>query len=299
MISKIDTKVKIAISRLGAMGDVLMATPIVRKLYQDRKGQCEIHFFTGSIHINLLNNNPYIHQVHEGTDRITRTRLDTFDLVIDLDGGYECNPSMHVIDAYALKAFGNISFNKSLDLFTTIEDQQLAKQFVDSIGNKFAVVHVRNRPGPRSISMDIWKSIIDHVLNNSTISIVFMGSHEDSYFSGDDRLIDARTKFSIPVLKEVIELATTFVGPDSGPANIAATTKSNMVVFYTDVRTEYRLPYRIHGRFIPFESSIECYGCRATRPVPVNSDACYRLDNECVNRFNPIAIGNAIIELSM
>jgi ADP-heptose:LPS heptosyltransferase len=297
VISKIDTKVKIAVIRLGAMGDVLMTTPIIRKLYLDRKGQCEIHFFTSGILVSPLVNSPYIHKLHEG--KINESHLNTFDLVIDLDSGYEYNSSMHVVDAYGLRAFGHISFDKSLDLFTTIQDQQSAKEFADSIGNKFAIFHVRNIPGPRSISKDIWKSIIEHVLTNSNISIVFIGTENDFDYIGNDRLIDARTKFSIPVLKEIIELSTTFVGSDSGPANIAATTKSNMIVCYTDVRAEYRNPYRIHGRFIPFNTNIECYGCRATRPVPVHYDACARGDNECVNRFDPIAIANAILELSI
>jgi hypothetical protein len=49
---------------------------------------------------------------------------------------------------------------------------------------------------------------------------------------------------------------------------------------------------------MPFESKIECQGCRATLPVPVVSDFCKRGDIECINRFDPVEIATNIIKFS-
>ena len=48
---------KILVNRSGALGDVLMVTPIIRRLYRKRFGECQIYI--KSFYTEIFLNNPF------------------------------------------------------------------------------------------------------------------------------------------------------------------------------------------------------------------------------------------------
>jgi hypothetical protein len=96
---------KILVIRSGALGDVILATGIVRELNKFYSGQCSIDVATE--YPEVFKNNPYVSLV------INKSSVNhsDYDQVIDLDLCYEMVPNQHVLDAYSKKVFGIANFN--------------------------------------------------------------------------------------------------------------------------------------------------------------------------------------------
>jgi len=74
-------------------------------------------------------------------------------------------------------------------------------------------------------------------------------------------------ELGLAALRELIARAALFVGPDSGPAHIAATTRTPMVVLYGPTRPERFRPYRVDAiRFVE-RGDLPCRPCRQKRCV--------------------------------
>lgn len=280
----------ILINRQGAAGDVLMTTPIVREIYKSRNGQCNIDFCTRSEFSKLLEYNPYIRTVSNRFD------LLKYDLVVNLDLVYEKNPGIHAIDAYSLSTFGIRCQDKRLDLYTSNQDKEKVKKFTESFDSDFVVIHIRNLSwASRNLPAKFWEQITKKILDLSSASIVYIGTNLDITFSGNSRLIDARGKFNFLELKELIAASKVYIGTDSGPVHIAATTDTSIVAMYTSVKSDYRVPARTTNNFYAYAADIECYGCQETYPAPTTQFICHRNDVECVNRFDSEKISQKII----
>lgn len=287
---------RILINRRAALGDVLMATPIIRKLYNDRNKKCYIDFSINPEYESLVKNNPAIQTVI--TRPYENINLHDYDLVLNLNLVYEKNPRLHPIDAYANYVFGTELSDKKTELFTKELDKEKANKFKETINNEYIIFHLRNVYGAsRNLPLKFWHELLDNLLKKTGESVVFVGSKQDNCFYGHHRLIDARDQFSLLELKEVIARAKVFVGTDSGPMHIAATTDVGIVSFFTSVKSQYRRPFRSKDNFVALESGIDCYGCQANFSPPVTAIYCLRNDYECVNRFDPLTAAEKIVTM--
>ncbi len=78
---------KILILRFSSIGDIVLTTPVVRCLKNQLPG-CSIHYLTKSAYAPILENNPYIDQLHllntSAWAKGIALRKENFDLIIDL-----------------------------------------------------------------------------------------------------------------------------------------------------------------------------------------------------------------------
>ena len=276
------TKPRILINRIGALGDVILTTPIVKKIYMDHNGFCEITIKTHWV--DVFKNNPYVHHVVNSNED---TSINEFDKFINLDLAYEKNPKMHVIDAYGMYAFGNNTFNRQCEIYTSIADKELAKNIHATYPNGYLIMHMRNTHQPnRNIPQEFWLKLIEEIVNTTNYHVLQIGTLSDFAFGGNERLVDMREKLSLHELREVIEKSACYLGIDSAPIHIAGTTTANIVGFYTTARYEYREPIRHEGAFTALIPKIDCYGCQVNLPLGSTIAACARGDNDCVNQFS-------------
>lgn len=81
------TSKKILIIRFSAIGDIVLTTPVLRCIAQQRP-DIEIHYLTKPNFVFILQNNPYIHQIHSLQQSIWATaqqlKAYNFDYIIDL-----------------------------------------------------------------------------------------------------------------------------------------------------------------------------------------------------------------------
>jgi ADP-heptose:LPS heptosyltransferase len=291
----------ILINRMAAGGDVLMTTPIIRKIFQDRGGVCNIDYRVDTENSIYIQNNPYIRKIVPA-ERGTYPTIDLinqYDVYINLDLVYERNPSMHAVDAYAMYAIGHCNFDRNLELYTTESDKSFARELKGIINNEYIVLHMRKHYWEnRNLPTEFWAKLVTNLLEKTKLTIIQVGSMYEPFFSGGNRLIDLRGGTTVPILKEIIEGARLFIGSDSGPSHVAAATETNMLVFYTSVKEEFRRPLRSVGKFIPMIPDIECYGCHQLN-TPEVGILCRRepADLECLNRFDLNAATDAAVSL--
>jgi ADP-heptose:LPS heptosyltransferase len=78
---------KILIIRFSSIGDIVLTTPVIRCLKQQRP-EIEIHYLTKNSFKSILENNPYLSKVHtiekEAKEVIGILKKENFDFIIDL-----------------------------------------------------------------------------------------------------------------------------------------------------------------------------------------------------------------------
>lgn len=279
-----DVIAKIMINRQNAGGDVLMVEPIVRLLYEQRDGRCQIDVCTAPHNKSCIDHSPYVSNVVETFN------IFNYDIFINLDTAYEKYPWMHPTQAYAKIALGIDSSGMDLrpKIVTDDNDKNIARQLKQH-ASKYIVMHMRssfNVLDSRNIDKNIWDQYIKLVLAHTDLHIVIVGAYCDHFPAYHDRLIDLREKLTIKQLKEVIAHSNAFVGADSLPSHVANSTDVPSFVLYTSASADVR-KYESKSNSIPIAADIDCYGCRKHLPPPVFSSNCHRKDVECTRRFDP------------
>ena len=97
----------ILVRRSGALGDVVLTTPIVRRLKRENPN-ANIDVLTA--YPDVFRDNPCVDTAgpHVGCfDEPRSEHLGSYDRFIDLDGAYERRPNLHIISAYMQEAFGD------------------------------------------------------------------------------------------------------------------------------------------------------------------------------------------------
>ncbi|MEO6902796.1 MAG: glycosyltransferase family 9 protein [Bacteroidia bacterium] len=78
---------KILIIRFSSIGDIVLTTPVIRCL-KDQKPEIEIHYLTKNSFKSILENNPYLSKVHtiekDIKEIVSVLKKENFDFIIDL-----------------------------------------------------------------------------------------------------------------------------------------------------------------------------------------------------------------------
>jgi ADP-heptose:LPS heptosyltransferase len=271
---------KILVIRQLALGDVLLATPIIEQLYKDYQGNCAIDVLT--LKPEVFTNNPYVHKTY--TPQTYQEINFLYDKTINLDLAYEKQPLLHITDAYALYAFGSPEKlqNKRIQLFSSPQDKLKANWIAQAqIQSDYAIIHMRQDTWPsRNLSEQTWKSIVDLLLQETQLKIVQIGSEREFAFDHDPRLINMLGKVNIHELKELIAGSKLFLGIDSGTLHIAATTDCPIICMFTSAHHTLRMPLgrKSTTKFTAIAPKIECYGCQAHFPPPITGVICHKGD---------------------
>jgi heptosyltransferase III len=283
------TKQNILVIRSGAMGDVLLATPIIRKLFKDRKGFCSIDVATRNK--ALFQNSPYVNKVIQPKE--LRDLQISYELILNLDLAQEKNKNVHITDAYNFMAFGSSevgqnSSDKQPELFSSENEITRIKEWSEKFQDGYIICHNRvDESQPyRNVPLQDWTTLVNRIAENTNLPIIQVGSSDmDVAISGNQKLIDCRDAFTLQELKEVIQRAKLFLGTDAGPLHVAACTNTPIISFFTIAHHEFRKPLRANSVFHPITPNIDCYGCVKDYPLVWGFD-CARKDNACVNKFN-------------
>ena len=285
---------KIIVQRKAALGDVILATPIIRELHQRYRGKCEISVVTDNP--DVFKNNPYCTVVNGNI---------TPDVYFNLDNVYEMNPAMHITDAYAEYVFGD---SKELgilspELYETPADIAKVEQTLVDLNlqeKNYVVIHMRKHSwGNRNLPVDFYQKLISELADKTDFDIVQVGNPSEIAFEGHDRLHNCLGRFSLHEQKVLIQKAACFVGIDAGPLHIAACTTTPIISMFTSASHAYRKPIRAYATFVPIPANVDCYGCQATFPAPYNQPLCKTNDYRCVNSFDAAEIVQNLVNLKL
>lgn len=281
------------IIRDGAMGDVIMLTPVVSALYEKYAGNISIDIATEAQVV--FKNSPNVRAVLH--PKSLRRGIYTYDVVIDLNQVYERSPNTHPVNAYGNLVLGPVDFDKKLVLHPSQDDIGFISEVMTEIASPYLVVHDFSHEWPnRKIDFEIWRSLLEGFALQNHYKIIYIGGDRDRAHIYSGNFEDHRGCYSIQQLSLLIASSEGFLGGDSGPSHVASATDAPMCIFYTCAHHEVRMPLRKKGRYLPIVPNIDCYGCFSSSPIPRPGYFCKRGDNACVRAFDKKDITERILQ---
>lgn len=194
----------ILVRRMGAIGDVLLTTPIIRALKRDWP-LCQVAVETSFT--RLFHGNPNVGALLTDARNWRAEHPDA--RVIDLDMAYENRPHMHICDAYA-EAAGLDEWDTRLEIATEAPTYRY--------GDKSCAIH----PGPTTWKGKTWpRERWDELVKRLRVDgwkLVVVGGHGTWDVAGD---LDVCGQQSFQQLAGTLSQCKLFVGVDSFPMHCA------------------------------------------------------------------------------
>lgn len=270
---------RILVRRTGAFGDVILVTPVIRRLREENP-DAEIDI--DSQYPQVFKNSPH---------RVGLRRSVAYDRVIDLDMSQERDRNFGAVDAYMEVAFGDHKGSKWLEM-----SYGPPPEFGLDWSKAITMHPARSWP-QRTLPVQFWVDLANLLAARGWI-VLCIGTRQDWGFHGH-RVLDLRDRFDMQTQAAVIGASRAFVCSDSGPMILAQVTNVPIVALLT-----MSLPWlcmnerngEFGWRFRGISSPIECIGCTHRIKEALTYWPCERGDNKCVTLFDPEVIANEVEE---
>lgn len=285
-------KVKVLIKRKGTVSDILMMTPIIKQLREERG----YDIYVATNHQHILLNNEYV----AGTIDWNQS-MSGIGKRFSLDGTYEKEPRNHPIDVYGKHIIGHSHFDKTIIFNETEQDREKVDAIINDRllkSKKFVVFHKgvvsKNRTWPE----DRWKRLEAHTLAQGYN--VFVIGHGGDFEASLPQSINLVNKLTHQEGKYLISKAKALVCIDGDYLQIAGATETPVVSIFTATEPNYRLPYRVQNfreGVVPVRAPIECFGCWHDQINASRYHGCNRKDFACMNTITPKMILDCLNKL--
>jgi ADP-heptose:LPS heptosyltransferase len=273
---------KALIIRFSSIGDIVLTTPVVRCLKQQRR-DVEVHYLTKASFGPLLMNNPYIDKLHLLYDDLQATIADLqkekFDVVIDLHHNVR---TLRVKKALDVKAYSFPKLNIQKWLLTNLKmhlmpDKSIVERYFETVQH----LGVRNDGNGldhfltpekllanTDIPMSHWGGYVGCVIGGSyntkklpveqwkrfcaavPYPVMLLGGPDDSGDGADIALQDpikiynSCGKFNINESAELVKMARVIVSNDTGLMHIAAAFRKPIISLWGNTSPEMGMfPY--------------------------------------------------------
>lgn len=279
---------KILVRRTGALGDVIMATGVIKKLKQEYPNASIV---VSTVCQDVFRNSPHVSAVIRDVSNLT---VDKF---IDLDMAYEMHPKMPIWEAYAQKAELPNNLDLRPEMFSNEYDLKTLKQKLSlPLIGKIAVLHMGvswvNRTWPRHKWIEVCRK-----LSSIGYKVVTVGKGADfrsELFQGVYNLVD---QLSIHEIRELCNKASVFVGVDSGMLHVAQTTSIPIVSIFTVADPRFRI-FQRSSRTIALVPKLECRFCLHEKTPPVTFVDCKFGTNHCLNDISADDVVKSVTDIA-
>jgi ADP-heptose:LPS heptosyltransferase len=276
----------ITISRTGALGDVILLTPLVNYMLNQCDDKILVATAYPAVFQNLSSRVETVTEIGEAYGRLT-----------DFNGVYEKYPERHIVESY----FDWMGFlNDDLDRRHFQQILHQAENLPDDIDwNRAVVVHPGRSWRNRTLPLKTWTFLISQ-LEIMGYQPVIVGTGRDWPIPEIKGTRDYTGQLTLAEVTGVIAEARCFIGCDSAMLHAAGSTDTPIVGVFTSVRPEYRLPYRqgkLGWNCKAVQPDLPCLGCLALEPVPATFCGCHRGDFACVEDVTAFMIYRAMEEL--
>ena len=280
-----DFKYKIAVHRSGAVGDVLLTTPIIHSL---KRQYAEAEIRVSTHHREVFARNPDI--AKNEIEPLAYT--DGYWKVVNLDMAYEREPLVHAVEAYARACNVEIDLSNPNDLprVTVGDDERSwARQIMDR-EKPSVVIHT----GPtawagRNWPLDRFQDVA-RMMKRGGWSVVQVGAHGAAMNETD---LDLIGKTGFHQLAAVIERSSLFVGLDSMPMHLAQAFQRPLVGIFGCIDPALRL-YRLPIFTGVVANDVGCLGCHHILPAPRTTSLCLRDRVYCMEKLRTQQVLEAI-----
>ena len=276
---------RVLIKRTGAFGDVVLVTPVTRRLREELGPDAVI---------DVVTQYPQVFECNFDVDYAGVRASGHYDRFYDLDGSYEKRlRRVHGIACYMEDVFGD----QGGDWDVIMPRCELPRDLADDVDWRRAVViHPAVSWRNRTLPLTFWQTTA-FMLIDRDYQVVVMGTMIDRELRG---VCDTRARLSPRGQAELIRRSRCYIGSDSGPMVLLLATDTPGVVLFTISDPELNVFWR-HGspdwRFRPIRAKVPCVGCAARIDTPVSYHGCEREDYACVDTFDPLEVVVAATDL--
>ena len=287
---------KVLIVRFSSIGDVVLTTPVIRCIHNQKK-DVEVHYFTKSSYRSILENNPYIHKLwllddNNWDDLIAMMKEEKFSKIIDLHNNlrtlklqlalgvhtYRVNkiniqkwlytnlkinllPKVHIVDRY-LQAAGVLRVQndgQGLDYF--ISDDTAVPEEIN-LPSAYICVAI----GGQHETKKLPTTKLSELCNKISQSVVLIGGPEDQeageFIAGSNpNVMNLCGKLSINQSALVIQRSGAVITHDTGMMHIAAAYEKHIFSIWGNTVPRFGMtPYKAGDKSHIFE--VEGLSCR-------------------------------------
>lgn len=317
---------RILVIRFSSIGDIVLTTPVIRRLSRQLEGQTEVYFLTKKKFEILLQANPFVHRtigIEQSVQEVMGEleALD-FDYIIDLHNnirsrivkrklkclsftfrklnfkkwlwvntGLNRMPDVHVVDRYlqAIEAFETTDDGLGLDFFIP-ENTEISDCHLPQRYVAFAIgaAHIGKRMEPEKMAA---------ICSGISLPVVLVGGPEDVETAEVIRRLATNTvsvagSLSLHQSALVLRQAEVVVCGDTGMMHIASAFGKKIVSLWGCTTPGLGMyPYRPHEASVMIEPK-----GRKKRPCSKLGNRCkYGTENRCIQAIPNEEI-NAVIE---
>jgi ADP-heptose:LPS heptosyltransferase len=256
------------IRSVGGIGDMLMATPLLRQLKREFPKlhlvfAIDRHRTQNDIYYHLLKNAPFINEFIDAR-YIDRSK---YAAVIDISAvciRYERKglPLVNRIDLFA-RACGVVRLKSKMPFYyVEPQERQWAKVKIKpyrDMNKTLVALHTASFDGKRSWPPANYRKLIEHTAKHNLdihfIVFDFNGVLKDI----DNKSNCIRLDTTIREMAALIEQCDLFIGPDSGPMHIAGALGTRSLVLFGSVPPQARINY--YESHTALTVSLPCLGC--------------------------------------
>lgn len=285
---------RVVVQRRFAMGDVLLTSSLfagLRNKYPDHQLVMKtqvVEVFQGVSELDIVGG--------------MSLSLRPEDVFINLDNAYEEARTLHIIEAYAVKA-GVTAIAPQLPLL--LQDYRLFAGKVLKAGwldkptpGYLVAIHMASASPDRIWPLQHWVKLLT-TLQQHDIAVILLGGNKDIHLQALPRglqqnIISMVAEGRIAETAAAIDVADVLVAPDSGLIHIANAVGTPVVGLFGMALPETRLSLR--GESIGLIADIECKGC-LNELAPDALPLCRRGHAYCMDELLPSVVQEAVEQL--
>jgi len=170
------------------------------------------------------------------------------------------------------------------------EEKSRVEAFIDAnglSGKRLVVLHVGAGNEFRDWGIDAAAELVRLLSGRPRVRVVLVGGAEDRQRAAEilsrapGAALSVAGTFGWPELRELLGRAALFVGPDSGPMHVAASTPAAIVALFGPTLPAHFAPWR-KDRVIILERALDCRPCRQRE--------CEHHDFRCLRTITPAEV---------
>ncbi len=258
---------KILIIRFSSIGDIVLTTPVIRCI-REQKPDAEIHFLTKVSFKNILENNPHLTKIHtiekDVKEVIEQLQKEKFDFVVDLHNNIRSiqtknalsapsstfkklnfkkwvlvnfkvdkMPKVHVVDRYmdTVAQLGIKNDNKGLDYFIPAKDEVNISSLLASHQSGYIGFVI----GAKHFTKQLPTEKIISICKKLNQPIILLGGKEDIARAEEiekavgSAIYNACGKHNLNQSASIIKQAKKIISHDTGLMHIAAAFKKEII----------------------------------------------------------------------
>ncbi len=274
---------KILVVRFSSIGDIVLTTPILRCIKQQRK-DTELHYVTKHSFLSVIENNIFVDKVFTIKDSlkevIPQLKKENYDYIIDLHHNvrtlrlkralgkksfsfnklnwekflivnFKKNklPHVHIVDRYfeTVKSLGIVNDGKGLDYF--IHEKDIIKT-QDFLTDSFKIGYNALVVGGSYFTKQIPTNKLCEIVDASSLPVVLLGGKEDRDTANQvNQLYPIKTinlcgQLNLNQSASLIQQSHKVITSDTGLMHIAAAYKKDIISLWGNTIPEFGMgPY--------------------------------------------------------